>query len=151
MRPTMFQVYCDPHAIVGALETAGVENAHAKVFSMMRHLCEYFYMEKYIKRIDRDRTYTHQNEDRRKKWKDYQDDPYQRRRDQKQVAEYDKTIVVGRGYLKRRAREIETRIAKWPELDIDPETLAKKPNNTLVREVLKKRMKRNKRRTFVLG
>lgn len=151
MRPTLLQIYNDPKAIIAALEAAGVECAHEKVMGMYLHLTEYWSMHRYHKRLDRDRTYTLQSEARRLRLPNAKPDADQWRRNQKQAGEYNKTIIVARGYLRRTAKKLETRIDKWPDLDLDPKDLRKKPDQDLVSKVLKKRMRRGKPRVHVLA
>ena len=151
MRPTLKQVYNDPYAIVAALEAAGVQNAHAKVFSMMNDLVEYWSMHRYYDRLYDDRTSVLQSHERRMRWPNAQPDRDQILRDRKQASDYHKTIIVARGYLRRKAKAIEARIAKWPDLAIDPQALRKRPDSALVKKLLKKRMRKSKPRTIVLG
>lgn len=151
MRPTLKQLYTDPKAIIAALEAAGFENAHAKVMGIMLPLCEYWSMHRYYERLDRDRTYALQSEHRRMSKTGAVADPNQALRNQKQAGEYNRTLIVARGYLKRQARRLENKIAKWPELDLDPGTLRKKPDQTLISRVIKGRQNKKRPRVLVLG
>lgn len=151
MRPTLLQLYHDPLAIIAALDRAGVENAHAKVMGIFAQLIEYWSMHEYVERMNKDRTYLHQSEERRARIYKSAFDAEQRRRDTKQIGEYNKVIIVGRGNLKRRARLLEGKIAKWPDLDIDPSTLRKKLDHKLIKQKLKFRRRRSRNRFFIIG
>lgn len=151
MRPTLKQLYTDPKAIIAALEAAGFENAHAKVMGIMLPLCEYWSMYRYYNRLDRDRTYALQSEHRRMAKPGAVADPYQVMRNRKHADEYSRTIIVARGYLKRQARILENKIAKWPELDLDPTSLRKKPDQALISKVIKGRQNKKRPRVLVLG
>jgi hypothetical protein len=151
MRPTLHQIYCNPLLIIEALNEAGVENAQAKVMAMMQKLAEHFSMKRYFDRLEKDRTYTHQSEERRLRFPNAKPDPENVRRNYKSIAEYNRTIIVARGYLKRTARQMERKVDKWPDLNLDPKALRQKPDHELVNKVLKKRMKRGKKRVQVLG
>lgn len=151
MRPTITQLYNNALVFVKALEAAGVENAHAKVMGLMRMVCEYESMVKYMTRIDADRTYTHQWRQRREKTPGFTPDPAQRRRDCKTIAECNKTLIPARSYVRRQEIRLNARIAKWPDLDVDVTKLCKKTDNKMVNALLKKRRTRGRGRTIVLG
>ena len=152
MRPTLKQLYENPELFVTALNEAGVENAQAKVMRAMDLLVEYFSMFRYVERLERDRTYTHQQEVRLEASNPrYKRDPDQVRRNKKSIGEYNRTLYLARAYLKRSAKKLNGKIAKWPDLPIDPEILRNKSNSAFVKKVLKKRMKKNRPKTKVLG
>lgn len=151
MRPTIHQVYCNPHAIIAALEAAGMEYAQARVMAMMTPLCEYYSMKAYHDRVEKDRTYSHQSEERRLRWPGATPDPQSVRRNRQSIAEYNKTLILARGYLNRTERQLNLKIAKWPDINLDPSKLETRPDGNLVSKILKRRMRRGKRKVRVLG
>lgn len=151
MRPTLLQVYNDPLAIIEALDAAGLENARPKVMAMLRDLCEYWSVDRYRERIVRDRNYVLLSESRRKKQLDYTEDKETLVREFKQVKEYDRMLIRYRGLQRQVGRKLEKRIAKWPDLDIDPSVLRKKPDPDLISRTLKRRMRRGRRTRKYLG
>lgn len=150
MRPTLQQLYNDPKAIIAGLEAAGLENAHAKVMGIMMSVSTYWSMERHHKRSVRDRTYQLQAEERRLRHKDAKPDPSIETMNQKRASEHHASLLVSGQYLSRIQRILETKISKWPEIDIDPDTLRKKPDPKIISWIAKRRMKRRKtaRRLF---
>lgn len=151
MRPTLRQLYQDPKAIIAALDEAGMENAQARVMGMFLTLCEYWSMHRYHGRLEKDRTYALQSEARRLKNPGAKPDPEQAMRNRKQAGEYNKTLIVARGYLRRMERKMERKMSQWPEIELDMKKFRKKPDQELISKTLKKRMVKGKPRTKVLG
>lgn len=151
MRPTLHQLYCNPVLFTSALSEAGVENAQAKVMRIMDRLVEYYSMNRYHERLNKDRQWNHQQlvQIRTKDSKD--SDPDTIRRYKKSIAEYNRTLVLTRAYLKRTGKKIEIKIAKWPDLPLEASQLKEKPDRIFLKKILSKRMKKNKPNTKVLG
>ena len=150
MRPTLKQLYNDPRAIIAGLEAAGLENAHAKVMGIMLSVCEYWSMDRHYNRLLRDRTYQLQAEERRLRHKRAKPDPSIATMNQKRASEYHASLIIAGQYLSRTQKRLEAKISKWPEIDVDPEQLRKKPDSKIISWVAKRKMKRRKtaRRLF---
>lgn len=151
MRPNLHQLYCNPELIISALVEAGVENAQAKVMRMMDNLIDYYSMDRYHARLNRDRLWSYQQLERMRIKKSNDSNTDTIRQHKKSIADADRILVVSRSYLKRVGKKIENKIAKWPDLSIDPSDLKEKPDKLFIKNVLTKRMKKNKPKTIVLG
>jgi hypothetical protein len=148
MRPSLKQIYNDPLKIIEALKEAGVESAHEKVMGIMLRLCEYWSVEKHLKRYIKTRTELEQCElaARNPKGDLPATKPFDQSRfmmDIKRSKEYNANILNMRSYLNKMARCLETKIDKWPDLDLDPSTLRKKPDNKLNKKILGKQKRRH--------
>jgi hypothetical protein len=147
MRPTLKQIYNDPLKIIEALKEAGVESAHEKVMGIMLRLCEYWSVEKHLKLYIKTRTELEQCELAASNSKGDLPvtKPCQARymMDIKRSKEYNSNILNMRSYLNKMAKCLETKIDKWPDLDLDPSTLRKKPDSKLNRKILGKQKRRH--------
>lgn len=143
MRPTLKQLYNDPLAIITALEEAGLENARAKVMGIMRRVCEYWSMDRYYGRLDRDRTFMLQGGYDPVKTEGEAISAKVRMRNRKRANETDRSRILASSNLKALGRRLETKMAKWPDLELDPTTLRKKPDQKLISKILKRRMRKN--------
>lgn len=151
MRPSLKQIYNDPFKIIEALERAGLENAHAKVMGIMVDICEYWSVERHLKRVLRNRTEAEQQERV----------PYNPKCGRnpgeatdkrlfmmsiKRSKDYNQSVMGMRFYLKKHKKRLETKIQKWPELDLDPTTLRKRADIKVVGKILNKQKRRRKPR-----
>jgi hypothetical protein len=146
MRPTLKQIYNDPLKIIEALKAAGVESAHEKVMGIMLRLCEYWSVEKHLKLYIKTRTELEQCELAASNSKsDLPVTPVDKARvmmNIKRSKEYNANILNMRSYLNKLSRRLETKIDKWPDLDLDPSTLRKKPDIKLNKKILGKQKRR---------
>jgi hypothetical protein len=148
VRPTLWQLYCDPSKIIEALEAQGVRNAHARVMGLMSRLTEYWSMSRYLKRLSRDRDNSLSEVQRIKDriTKD-QRNPRKNLWDLKQASRFHITMLNARAYLSSLGGQLEKRIAKWPDLDLDPKSLRRRPTKEAVERMVKKRRKKARTKT----
>lgn len=153
MRPDLWQLYSNPQLFIELLTQAGVENAHPKVASLTNMLVEYYSMKRHIDRLEKDRTETHQSEATSWGFKRHgrRHDPKTRVRNNRRISQLDRTIIIGRGFLKRREAQILRKIAKWPEVHLGDRKLETRPRTDFANRIFKKRIRKGKPRTKVLG
>lgn len=141
MRPTPYEVYANPEIFISLLEAQGVENAQAKVSSLIGIMIDYRTVEVWHKKILKDLRSLEQQPYRY---------PTPARRGvmavrnaakarEKRIGSLKMNVLRYNQYLLRKMELLTRKISKWPELSYDPNSLSKQPDPKMVQKKLLKR------------
>jgi hypothetical protein len=152
MRPTGWQLYCNPEFFVEQLTLAGVPNAHEKVVGVMKLLIEQVSMERHHKRNVAERVTNEQSEFRstafKRDGKRY--DKKARLRIHKRVGQLNRMIIQSQQFVARQRIVIDRKIAQWPDLDIGDKVLKRTAKLDFANKIYAKRIRLSKPKTHVM-
>jgi aspartate/tyrosine/aromatic aminotransferase len=146
MRPTLEQLYCNVDVFVEALEHEGVREARAKVMSLFNELIEYWSL------VRANRHFTTERDSQLARQVRYRARHFEKlglkhrrriaRSDVLQNATTNRVLLPTRSRLEEVEAYLLKKISRWPDLDVDVQTLSRKADRTLVKKTLLKRRNR---------
>jgi hypothetical protein len=139
MRLTHRHLILDPQLVIRALEAQGIAGAEAKVMGLARRSAQIWNLENWLR--GHDLRYQERRGSLKRMLALRNRTAIQRRRWKSRLAERDSRFnhndVILRGVMKRMIREMERRLARWPDLPLREEDFPGKPNALLIRRLLR--------------
>jgi hypothetical protein len=117
MKPSIEQLYKKPTFFIPLLEQAGMENAHAKVVSLMGYMLTYYSYHRYSQSMTRDRNRGLRRLDPEYKGRKAKPSKREVIRLKKSLRIHTANEVIYRTYAKRVEAHIMKKLAKWPEIE----------------------------------